>query len=397
MTEIRFIHTDHLRLGSPLTGLADCPDWLRQVAAAAVRRGVSNVFEAAVAARCQFVLIAGRLTESAQDLNAGVSWLCGLTEQLQRHGIQLVLMTDAGPAEEPVLRRLGGLLCGPEQQLDVWLTGSGAVELRVRSMPGTVAEPPVSAGRLPALCIQRAAGPASSVPGVGLLYQVAPAVRGTFAAGRSLQSPAQAGLPESDELRLASDRVLTMAAGAPQALSPDESGAWGCLLVSADPERQQLAARFCATDVVRYAQQLWRCQPEMTPESLAPGLAERSRAAAAVAGRTVVLDWLVSGQLQAGGQQAGELSETALLRALRLQLDAGHAGVWPRRLYFSDASVFSAGAHSSLAVQEFLQVMSQRRSVQPLLRGDSSPSVGGCATWSGGAAAVGLELLARVA
>ena len=83
MSVIRFLHTDALRLGSPVAGLSECPDWLRKTAASAVRTAVTNVIEAAIAGRCQFLFIAGRLTESEQDLELAVAWLMTQTSSLR--------------------------------------------------------------------------------------------------------------------------------------------------------------------------------------------------------------------------------------------------------------------------------------------------------------------------
>lgn len=90
MSVIRFVHTDSLRLGSPVSlGLSDCPEWLRKVAGSAVRTAVTNVFEAAIAGRCHLLLIAGRLTESG-TVRIWISPSRGLKAQviaLREHGI----------------------------------------------------------------------------------------------------------------------------------------------------------------------------------------------------------------------------------------------------------------------------------------------------------------------
>ncbi len=108
MSVVRFLHTDALRLGSPVAGLAESPDWLRKVAASAVRTSVTNVVEAAIAGRCQLLVISGRLTELDQDLDLAVTWLAAQTTLLKEHGVRLVI---AGHLESDfaTLRRLDAI------------------------------------------------------------------------------------------------------------------------------------------------------------------------------------------------------------------------------------------------------------------------------------------------
>ncbi|MFN5286746.1 MAG: hypothetical protein ACK5KS_18175, partial [Planctomyces sp.] len=81
MSLVRFVHAGALRLGSPIVGLADSPEWLRRIAASAVRQSVIQFFDAAVAAGCQFVYVAGRLTEHSEDLPLAAQWLAAQQER----------------------------------------------------------------------------------------------------------------------------------------------------------------------------------------------------------------------------------------------------------------------------------------------------------------------------
>ncbi|MFO1001726.1 MAG: hypothetical protein U0936_15425 [Planctomycetaceae bacterium] len=132
MSTIRFLHTDHLRLASPVAGLSESPDWLRKVASSAVRTAVVNVIEAAIAGRCQFLVVAGRLTESEQDLDLALAWLMSQAASLRDHGVRLVL-AGYPVSEHSALRCLDAILLSPGQRLDVWNSASGSTEWTVSS------------------------------------------------------------------------------------------------------------------------------------------------------------------------------------------------------------------------------------------------------------------------
>ncbi len=130
MSVIRFLHTDSLRLGSPVAGLSESPDWLRKVAGCAVRTAVTNVIEAAVAGRCHLLLIAGRLTESSQDLDLAVTWLKGQTQVLKEHGIRLVLAGHP-ESDHAALRQSRRHSGRSRKRLDVWSNGAERIECSV--------------------------------------------------------------------------------------------------------------------------------------------------------------------------------------------------------------------------------------------------------------------------
>lgn len=388
MTVIRFVQTDHLRLGSALSGLAHCPDWLRRVSAGAVRKSVSNVVEAAIAARSHFLLVSGQLTQNAQDLGAAVTWLAEQAEQLQRHDVRLVL-TGFRPSEEPLLRRLNAILCGPDQRVDVVTDGTGGVRFRIQPACAPATNGLASADRQRFLSVQNDSAWRGFVEPAELAHVAVPSRVGVPGFADPVCS--------SQQTRTSHERLLRLTAGAPQSICPDEPGASGCQIVEADLDRQVLTARFCATDAVRYDREQLQCDSGMTASGLIAAIADRSRAVHTVAGRTVLVDWIIDGHLQADPQHPGTLDESSLLRELRNQLDGGHAGVWPRRIQYGNARIISAASRNSLAVQELLSVIAQRHGRHGGLRVDGSlPDTGRFAS-SGSETVAGLDLLARVA
>ena len=398
MSVIRFVHTDHLRLGSPLAGLADCPDWLRRAAAAAVRKSVANVIEAAIASRSHFLVIAGRITESNEDLEIAVRWLEAQTEQLNEHGIQLVI-SGHDVAEHDALRRLNATVCGTDQTIEASLGYNGRLQLQTQ-VPG--------AGRrhknslLLVNCSKWDPAVQHTTMVDDFCYLSVPGIQANpIPPAISVTSLAEV-INVHSEIQNQSRCCLCVTAGSPQAVRPSEQGVFGCRLVEADPQHRTISARFCATDTFRYAQETIRCEDALTSTGLISAIAERSRAVSSLAGRTVVVDWTVEGTLQAEMHRFGDLDEASLLSGLRTQLQAGHAGVWPRRIHYSKETQFTSGSKSSMAIQEFLNVAGERRGQSTCppygVHSEITRSLySGSDLYSGCDTVAGLELLSRVA
>ena len=375
MSVVRFLHTDALRLGSPVAGLAESPDWLRKVAASAVRTSVTNVVEAAIAGRCQLLVISGRLTELDQDLDLAVAWLAAQTTTLKEHGVRLVI---AGHPESDfaALRRLDAILVASNQRLDVWSNSSDRMECVVS--PRTMAARPGSLGF-------EVASASSARPLADMAYVAVP----------SSQSSSQTN--SFDGVAAAHDRHLRLSAGCPQAINPSERGTFGCQLVEVDLARQTMTARFCPTDVIRFAQELVSCRPGMQASQLCDLLRERSRALATSGRCTTVVEWVIDGQFGVSQVVNESLCELDLLKDLRGNVHAGHSGAWPCRIRFSDNSTVSVAGHRSLVAIEFSAVVRDRLSKTSRRFVAASDAVASLPLGSGSEAAVGLELLRRVA
>ncbi len=375
MSTIRFLHTDHLRLASPVAGLSDSPDWLRKVASSAVRTAVVNVIEAAIAGRCQFLVVAGRLTESDHDLDLALAWLMSHAASLREHGVRLVL-AGYPASEHSALRCLDAILLDPGQRLDVWNSASGTTEWTVSSR--------LVPARSGALGIDFSAVE-SVAPLSDLAYVVVPST-----------------LPSSmvnsfDGVAVAHDQHLRMSAGSPQSLGPVERGHFGCQMVEADLHRQTITSRFCSTDVIRFSQELISFPAGMPASQLCEMLCERSRAIGTSGRCTTVVEWVIDGHLSMTSAAANSLCEIDLLRDLRVGLNAGHSGAWPCRIRFSDSSsVDVAGDHSAVA-NEFSAVVRERLKRESSRRSMAESHVIGLPLGFGSEAAVGLNLLRRVA
>lgn len=375
MSVIRFLHTDSLRLGSPVSGLSDSPDWLRKVSASAIRSSVINVFEAAIAGRCQLLLIAGRLTESSQDLELAVTWLKGQAATLREHGIRLVIAGHP-ESDHAALRRLDAILVAPGQRLDVWPLAGDRIECVLSSVAV-----PAHKGSL-GIEIGTESG---RRPLAELAYVAVPSLTPSSTAD------------SVDQVASAHDRLLRISAGCPQSIGPMERGPFGCQLVEADLLRQSLTARNCVTDVIRFTQELISCQSGMTATLLSQLLSERSRSIVANGRRTTIVEWIIDGHLSLSGLTTESLSEFDLLQDLRGSLHAGHSGAWPCRIRFSDNSTIDASRHPAIAAQEFAAVVRER--ILKIHQHDRKfeHATIGTPMGAGSEVAVGLDVLRRVA
>jgi hypothetical protein len=380
MSRIRFLHTDHLRLGSPLTGLAECPEWLRSCAANAVRRSVANLVEIAIAERCQFVLFAGRITDRPEDQNAASAWLSGLLTQLHKNGIGLVFGSQSS-LDQSAFRSLNVTRCGADERLEVSLDERRQLQLRTQrgfsprgTHPRFFVEIVTTEGR-------------QSLASAGeMIYRAVPNA-----------APTLSGRPFSDESPVCHDGVISVTAGSPQAISPDERGVFGCRIVDVDTDQRTIMTRVRPTDELRYSREQLPCSSDMATSNLRELILERSGGLGVRPERTTVVDWIVEGQLQAGPEHGGLWDEPALLAELRKRLNGGHAGMWPRRVYFGHASEFSAGSRAGLAVHEFLNVMAVHRSRHLPYPMHSSTNTTASAGSTGNQTAAGLQFLLRAA
>jgi hypothetical protein len=335
MSVIRFLHTDSLRLGSPVVGLSESPEWLRRTSAAAVRQAVTNLVDLAIAVRSHFVLIAGRLTESADDLEPAVTWLCPQVQRLAQHGI-VTVVAGHDVQQHAALSRLNAILLSPGQWLSANLRNDKTAELLV----GSGGQP--SRGDLRVDVGLATRGSASMV------YSAMP---GPVVSG-SLQS--------ADGSVVAHQQYLRLTAGPVQALDLSERGPCGCVVVEADVAQQKLVGRFCATDVLRFVQELVVCPAGTRPSELLQKLMEHSRRIASR--RCVTLaEWIVDGAFLADGHDEQSILEADLLRDLRQGLNAGHSGAWPCRIRFSERSQLDMQAGQSLLLRSLAGVIHERR------------------------------------
>jgi hypothetical protein len=304
---IRFAHIDHLRLGSALDGLSDCPEWLRKSAVSAIRASTTRMIRSVIANRCDFLLIAGRLSEPGTDNTGVVEWLSGQLSALTDRGIAVVvrdqLAEEMQPEHLPSVKWLGA-----RQWLAVSPRTAGGVHLTIRDSVDAGDDVPL------AVRIDRPqeVGTASRMAYV--------AVPGPSASG---QEPA-----------VANRGVMTGTAGSPQGLAPKEAGAFGFRIVEADVGTGTMRSRFEPTDTIRFERIAVSAIGCVDATGLLQHAIRQLGLVQTSPGRTLVADITIQDQgwdcLVSGGCQLGDL-----LAGLRKQCRFGHSGLWPRVLQAS--------------------------------------------------------------
>ena len=129
MNEIRFVHTDHLRLAGSIAGLASAPDWLRRLSRDATRGAVSRVFQIAATRNADFVFIGGSCTESETFSSSVLQWLNEPIDALRQQGIQVVIA--ASPFSD--MKKHADVVFHPSERVHATRAANGRVKLSSHS------------------------------------------------------------------------------------------------------------------------------------------------------------------------------------------------------------------------------------------------------------------------
>ncbi|MFY9254713.1 MAG: hypothetical protein WAO83_14770 [Fuerstiella sp.] len=328
MSTIRFVHADHLRLAGSPSGIADAPAWLRQLACDSVRSSVRNVIEAAVSSDAEFLLIAGRITESSEDLEAAINWLDGQFEALRRNGVRVVA-TARNSHEADLLRTV----CDVVVQHGESLLISADVNQTWRLAPSSQIN---FANKDLVITFDHVRPPEGCTT-----YTVVPSMQ-----------------PSADRRSVSVGGHLSLSAGAVQPITPTESWAGGCVIVDANVASREIRSEFLECDVLRYATEELNLTSPVTAEALTNEIARASEDLRKNTSQTVIVDWRISAELLTELSNVSQLDETSLLIRIRGDLQAGHRGSWPRRVTFCVGSRLQVNSTGSEAVEEFVDVVS---------------------------------------
>ena len=363
MSAIRFVHTDYLRLGSPINGLADGPAWFQQLTAEAVRRATCNVIETAIAQEADFLLIAGSVCETSEDLRPVATWLAEQFQLLKNRGIKIVARAQ-NAAEATVLSDICDVVLTDHQTLASSVGFDGRVSLAVSNHAGTTGDLVIS--------IDGVAGTYAEKLG----YNAVPALK-----------PA-----EHQSSVLGAWRSIS--AGAVQSLNKDETWDCSCVVVDVDVADSEIRTSRVSCDVLRFTTE--EVSIENRTISVSDLVAEILHASSALQRRssqTVVANWNIKADVLADTAELSKLSEASLLAQLRQQLHGGHHGVWPQSVSFASDSVLRIANAQDTVVTHFAEMMATPWAKG---RGVSRLTETGCAEISSEYLA-GLELLQRVA
>ncbi|MDG2131361.1 MAG: hypothetical protein P8K08_25410 [Fuerstiella sp.] len=369
MATVRFVHSDFLRLDTPIGGLAGSPDWLRRLATGGVRQAVKNLIQTTIAQRADFLLIAGSVAESDEDIEAICRWLAEQFEPLRRRGIKIVVAADS-QASAVALQNVCDVIVRPGGIIGVQHEHGGGIGLQ--SVAATTA--PDTSFTI-AIGNDRGCSPPNRI-----VYQAAPSISRT-----------------ADSDRPGTDGSLKLSAGPVQSVSPQESSDCGCLLIEVDLATREMQASFLATDVIRFATECLVFPDISTVDELIAEISRTSQSLDRRSTRTVIVDWLFQTRLTTDVQGLLFFSESNLLTRLRQYLQGGHRGFWPRCIRFSEKSELHLTGPQGLAVEQYMDVVCEGRSSPE----DPAGSVRGLSSLAGSGVSqelvAGLSLFRRAA
>ncbi|MCP4505447.1 MAG: hypothetical protein GY826_03525 [Fuerstiella sp.] len=333
MAKVRFVHSDFLRLDTPIGGLADSPDWLRRLATGSVRQAVRNLIQTTISQRADFLLIAGSVAQSDEDIETIGRWLAGQFEPLRCRGIKVVVAADSHTSAE-ALRNVCDVVVRPGGVIGVQHEVGGGI--RLQSVAATTA-PDTS------FTVAIANDPGCSLPN-RIVYQAVPRV--SVAANTD---------------RRTTDGCLALSAGPVQSVSPEEAADCGCVLVEVDLSTREIQSTFLATDVIRFTTEELSLPEVSTIDGLIAEISRTSHSLDRRSTQTVIVDWVLKTRVTTDLNGVSDLSELKLLSRLRQFLQGGHRGFWPRSIRFSQDSVVQLTAPPGAAVEQYLDVVTGGR------------------------------------
>lgn len=329
MSTIRFVHTDFLRLATPVSGISDSPGWLQKLGGNCVRQAVRNVIDTAITQEVDFLLVAGGITESSVDLPACTAWLDQQFERLRENGIRIIVNSRT-EQEAAILQPICDSVIRGQSRLVASLDPNGHLQFGEIHRPFDPAREE--------LVIHVGSAPAET--------------------GRTVYH-ARPSLQPSDDVELASrNGYLALSAGAVQAVTPAETLEHGCLVIEANTVTRELKSQFFITDVLRFATEELNLSSAITIDSLASAVANASNSIGRMATQTVVIDWHVNAELVSELSDVARFGEFELLHRLRADVQSGHRGVWPRRIEFTSTSSLQVTSPVIESVEEYVQLVS---------------------------------------
>ncbi|MGH7136298.1 MAG: metallophosphoesterase family protein [Pirellulales bacterium] len=318
---LRFIHSSDWHLESPLAGLYEVPERLKQALTDAPLLAAEKVVTAALAEKVHFVVLAGDILDVELTAPRGVAFLVKQFARLAERNIPIYWAggrVDRPERWPPALRLPGNVFrFSSRRPEDFILEEDGEPLARITGMSrprgGRIraADFWPDADGLPTIAVAHGKADRSALAGRGVTYW---ALGGKHHRTTLLDSPHAAQY-----------------SGAPQSRSPDEAGSYGCTLVEIDEGKAQ--TRAIATDVARWHTRRIAVGDATTAEALESGLIEQLNE---LRRATPDLHLLVSctvhghGPLIAAlrrGQRASEI-----VSRLRRRFEAEEPAIWIRSI-----------------------------------------------------------------
>lgn len=325
MNEIRFVHTDHLRLAGSIAGLASAPDWLRRLSRDATRGAVSRIFQITATRNADFVFIGGSCTESETFSPSVLQWLKEPIDALRQQGIQVVM--TASPFSD--MEKLADVVLHPDERLHATRAANGRVTLSSHSSDShTISD----------LAISPAQTGASAHATCNYVFR--PQTRYT--------------------VEMSPKHHPVYSAGSPQSHGPHETGEFGCLVVDADRNTGHVNPEMEYTAPLRFETRRITQESVISHQDTCDAVVKESRALARQQRHTTIVDWHIECPIECNDKLESWQQET-ILKSVRLSLQEGHLGAWPRRIVVSPSRVRLATIDESAGTCELTNLLFEQQ------------------------------------
>lgn len=313
-----FVHASDLHLERPPGGVEEVPDHLRRLFVEAPYRAAEKVFDTALTAQADFLLLVGDILDP--DL-AGPRGCVFLAEQCARLAQRNIQIYWAG---------------GRSDHVDLWPAGldlPNNVHLFPRSQVAQVMherddEPlalllGISRGDRKRIRPADFAGEAGSPFTIAVTYGLAD---GEGMAGRPVHYWALGG--EHARRSVLTSPSVAHYPGTPQGRRPRESGPRGCTMVQVD-DAARVRTSFVATDVLRWQDERVLLTQHTSRDQLERQLVERVAALWGTGlGPDMLINWTVAGSASIAAKLQWGSLETDLLSRLRNEYGSRRPALW---------------------------------------------------------------------
>ncbi len=315
---LRFVQTGDLHLETPLHGVAEIPESLRDAFVDAPYQAAEKVFDAVLAEDAHFLLLCGDVLDPH---SAGARGILFLVDQFER----------LAESDVPVYW-VGGSVDPP----DAWPSSAPLPE-NVHVFPrGRPTETLLSYDERPAarICGGGRGGP--SLIHAGDFATIDDGVFSIAVAHGEADENALTQRPidywalggRHERQTLATSPVAVHYAGSPQGRCPAETGQHGCTLVDVD-EARQTTLKLIPTDSLQWQSERLVLDADANERKLEEALRERThRLIAAAGGRHLMISWTVAGNSPViAALRRGKLADE-LLSKLRAAFGQQTAAAW---------------------------------------------------------------------
>ncbi len=317
-----FVHASDLHLERPPGGVEEVPEHLRRAFVEAAYRAAEKVFDTALTAQADFLLLVGDVLDPDLAGPRGCVFLAEQCARLAQRGIQVYWA--GGRSDHAELWPAGLDL---PTNVHLFPRGQVARVLHERDEEPLAELLGISRGERKRIRPADFAGDAGSPFTIAVTYGSSD---GEGMSGRPVHYWALGG--EHARRTLTTSPAVAHYSGTPQGRRPRDSGPRGCTLVQVD-ESARVRTSFVATDVLRWQDERVLVTQHTTREQLERQMVERAAALWGTGlGPDMLVSWTIVGSSALGAKLQWGTMETDLLSRLRNEYGSRRPALWSVRI-----------------------------------------------------------------